>query len=281
MIGSSTIARREGAPAHALSDRTRWILSSAIGPSKDVVAPGDRLLATGVGSKPERAQCLRFMQDALARRPKRKGRECATRGRSDLKKTYSENLRGRGMYAFADSSPIVPSEMGVRSLTHHGVSFGRPLVALLAAVLVVLGGTLPGTATQCYGNASMQSSDAAPAAFHPSPTDTVSEASPSRASAGSAIVSFARGAAPLSPRCQPVPTGSWRIDSATIRTVRPLDDTIGPQETSVHPDASAAWTLLPTVWARSTSTHPPRGPLSDSPPAQESMGTLRSVVLRL
>ena len=169
--------------------------------------------------------------------------------------------------------------MGVRSLTRSGVSFGRPFVALLAAVLVGFAGM--GTATQCKGNASVQSTGAAPAALHLSPADTFSDASPSRVSPVSGVVSFVRGAAPRGPQCGPVPTGTWGTDSATIRTVRPLDDTIGPQETSVHPDESVAWTLLHTVQVSSASTHPPRGHFSDSPPAQESMGTLRSVVLRL
>jgi hypothetical protein len=169
--------------------------------------------------------------------------------------------------------------MGVRSLTHSGVSLSRPIVALLAAVLVAFAGM--GTAAPCHGNASVQSTDAAPAALHPSFADTFSDASPSGASTVSGVVSFARGTAPLGPHCGPAPTETRGTDSATMRTVRPLEDTIGPQEASVHPDESVAWTLLHTVRVSSASTHPPRGHFSDSPPAQESMGTLRSVVLRL
>jgi hypothetical protein len=169
--------------------------------------------------------------------------------------------------------------MGVRSLTRSGVSVSRPIVALLAAVLVAFAGM--GTVAPCEGNASLQSTDAAPAALHPSPADIFSAASLSGASAVSEVVSVARGPAPLGPRCGPAPTGTRGTDSATMRAVRSPDDTIGPQETSVHPDGSVAWALPHTVWVSSASTHPPRGHFSDAPPAQESMGTLRSVVLRL
>ncbi len=46
-------------------------------------------------------------------------------------------------------------------------------------------------------------------------------------------------------------------------------------------DASVAWTLPRALWLDSASAHSPQGHFSNSPPAQESMGTLRSVVLRL
>jgi len=169
--------------------------------------------------------------------------------------------------------------MSIRSLSNSGISLGRLLVAPLA-VLIALGGSLMGNATQCYGNASPQYSSAVPAVPHQSLTDTSSDASTSRTSEVAKTPS-ARGTAPLGPRCGPVSTRSWSVTSATVRPVRPLDDVIQPQGTSVQRDASVAWTLPHALWSSSASAHPPQGHFSDSPPAQESMGTLRSVVLRL
>jgi hypothetical protein len=170
--------------------------------------------------------------------------------------------------------------MSIRSLLNSGVSLGRLLVAPLA-VLIVLGGSFMGNATPCYGNASPQYSSGVPAAPHQSLMDISSDADTSRASEVDKTIPSARGTTPLGPRCGPVSTRSWGATSATVRPVRPMDDVIQPQETSVQRDASVAWALSHVLWANSASAHPPQGHLSNSPPAQESIGTLRSVVLRL
>ncbi len=170
--------------------------------------------------------------------------------------------------------------MSIRSLSNSGASLGRLLVAPLA-VLIVLGGSFMGNAAPCYGSASPQYSSGAPAAPHQYLADTPSDASTSEVPEVAKTVPSAQGATPLGPRCGPVSTRPWGATGATARPVRPLDDVIHPQETSVQRDASVAWALSHVLWANSASAHPPQGHLSDSPPAQESMGTLRSVVLRL
>lgn len=170
--------------------------------------------------------------------------------------------------------------MSTRSLLNNGVLLGRLLVAPLA-VLIALEGFLVGTTAQCYGSASPQHSSVVLAVPHQSLADTSSDASTSRAPEVAKTVPSARETTPLGPRCGPVSTLSWGAAGATARPVRPLDDVIQPQETSVQRDASVAWTLPNALWLNSASTHPPQGHFSDSPLAQESMGTPRSVVLRL
>lgn len=171
--------------------------------------------------------------------------------------------------------------MSIRSLSNSGVALGRLLLPPLA-VLIALGGSFMGNATPCYGNASPQYSSGAPAAPHQSLTDTSSDASTSRAPGVAKSASSARGtAAPQGPRCGPVSIRAWGATSATVRLVRLLDDVIQPQKTSVQRDATVAWTRPHALWLSSASARLPQGHFSDSPPAQESMGTLRSVVLRL
>jgi hypothetical protein len=171
--------------------------------------------------------------------------------------------------------------MSIHSLSNSGVSLSRLLVAPLA-VLIALGGSFMGNATPCYGNASPQYSSGAPTAPHQSLTDTSFDASALRAPEVANTVPSARGtAAPLGPRCGPVSTRAWGATSATVRPVRLLDDVIQPQKTSVQRDATVAWTRPQALWLSSASARPPQGYFSDSPLAQESMGTPRSVVLRL
>jgi len=170
--------------------------------------------------------------------------------------------------------------MSARSFLNSGASLGRLLVAPLA-VLIALGGSFMGDAAPCYGNASPQYSSGAPAAPHQSLANPPSDASTSEASEVAKTVPSVRETTPLGPRCGPGSTRSWGAIGATVRPVRPLDDVIQPREASVPRDASVAWTLPHAPWLGSASAHSPQGHLSDSPPAQESMGTLRSVVLRL
>lgn len=170
--------------------------------------------------------------------------------------------------------------MSVHSLSRRGLSLGRLLTVPLA-VLVAFGGLLMGSATQCSANASRQHSSVATEAPQQSLTDASSDVSTSRVSAVIEAVPSSRGTAPSGPHCDPVPTQPLGNTSATVRSVRPLDRVAQPQEISVHQDASVAGALPHVLWASSATAHPPQGHLSDSPPAQESMGTLRSVVLRL
>jgi hypothetical protein len=160
--------------------------------------------------------------------------------------------------------------MSIRSLSNNGTSVAR-LVAGTLAVLLTLGVSLMGIPSQCYGSASPQQSH----------TDVASDASPSKTSTVVKAVHSARETAPTGSRCGPVSVLFWSANSATVRPVRPLDDVIRPEGTSVPQDVTVEQILPNTHWASAASAHPPQGHSSDSPPAQESMGTLRSVVLRL
>ena len=170
--------------------------------------------------------------------------------------------------------------MRLRSFPNEGPSLGR-LVAGALAVLLTLGVSFMGIPSQCYGSASPQHAGV----IHPAPQQSPPDVAPTAAASNmSAVVKADRSArrtAPPGSRCGPVSVLVWGDSSATVRPVRPLDDVIRPQGTSVQRDVTVGQILPHTHWASAVSAHPPQGHSSDSPPAQESMGTLRSVVLRL
>lgn len=174
--------------------------------------------------------------------------------------------------------------MSGRPPLNGGMSLGQ-LLAVPLAVLIALGGSLVGTTAQCHGDASPQNSSVVTTAPHHSPENTLSgafsDASASRVSAVTGAVSLIQKAAPSEPRCGPLSTWPSGITSATVRPIRLLDHLIQPQEISVRQDGSMAGAPPYVLWASSATAHPPQGHFSDSPPAQEFMGTLRSVVLRL
>lgn len=174
--------------------------------------------------------------------------------------------------------------MSGRPPLNGGMSLGQ-LLAVPLAFLIALGGPLVGTTAQCHSDASPQNFSVVTTTPHHSPANTLSgafsEASASRVSAVTGTVSLIQKAAPLEPRCEPLPTWPSGITSATVRPIRLLDHLIQPQEISVRQDGFMVGALPHVPWLSSATAHPPQGHLSDSPPAQEFMGTLRSVVLRL
>lgn len=174
--------------------------------------------------------------------------------------------------------------MSACSSSNSGIPLSRLLVVPLA-VLIALGMGLMGSAEQYYGDASPQNSSVVTTTPHHSPANTLSgafsDASASRVSAVTGAVSLIRKAAPSEPRCEPLPTWPSGITSATVRPIRLLDHLIQPQEISVRQDGFMVGALPHVLWASSATAHSPQSHLFDSPPAQEFMGTLRSVVLRL
>lgn len=166
------------------------------------------------------------------------------------------------------------------SFHRRDTSLARLLAGTLA-VLIALGVSLMGTASQCYGNAPSEHSGVVHAAQHYPHADASSDVSGSGASRVVKAVQSVQRTAPWGSRCEPVPTRSWGPNSATNRSVRPLDAVVQPHSISVQRHVSLTRTLPETLWEPSSSANPPQGYSSDSPPAQESMGTLLSVVLRL
>ena len=165
-------------------------------------------------------------------------------------------------------SPHSPNTVGL-SLAR----FGGALAMLLA-----LGLSLTGTASQCQGSTPRTSSNSTEATDHQHHTGADAEI---RATAVDATIRPPQRLAPPAPRCGPIPVPLLGLDSATARPVRTLDDVLQPRPSSIQSDRIAAQAHPSTQWARSSSAPFLSGYSSDSPPAQESMGTLRSVVLRL
>lgn len=163
---------------------------------------------------------------------------------------------------------------------HSPNTVGLSLARLGGAVvmLLALGLSLTGTASQCQGSTPRTSSNSTEATHHQHHTGANAEI---RATPVDATVRLPQRLAPPTPRCGPVPVSLWGLDSATARPVRTLEDVLQPRPSSIQSDRIAAHAHPSTQGARSSSAPLLSGYPSDSPPAQESMGTLRSVVLRL
>ena len=166
----------------------------------------------------------------------------------------------------SDVSPHSPNTVG----------FSLTRLAGAVVILLALGLSLTGAASQCQGSTSRSSFNSTGATHHH--TGAVAEI---RTTTVDATIRPAQRLAPKTPRCGPVPVSLWGLDSATARPVRTLDDVLQPRSSSIQSDLSAAQAHPSTQWAPSLSAHTPPDYSSDSPLAQEPMGILRSVVLRL
>ena len=168
----------------------------------------------------------------------------------------------------SDVSPHSPNTVG----------FSLTRLAGAVVILLALGLSLTGAASQCQGSTPRSSFNSTGVTHHQHHTGAVAEI---RTTTVGATIRPAQRLTPKTPRCGPVPVSLWGLDSATARPVRTLDDVLQPRSSSIQSDLSAAQAHPSTQWARSSSAHTPPDYSSDSPLAQEPMGILRSVVLRL
>ncbi len=194
--------------------------------------------------------------------------------------------------------------MHIRLLRNSGVLLSRILPGLLV-MLVAVGASVPASPVPCPEREPERSAGGAqPGVLQPSVLQPIRVQSDAGAPAGvqfgqsgadvqfgdvtlavapsgGEAVSASPHAGPPAPQCRPVSGPLWGATSATVRSARPLSDHLRPRGGSASQDAALPHALPHARWGAAAPARPPRGLPSESPPAQESMGTLRSVVLRL
>lgn len=185
--------------------------------------------------------------------------------------------------------------MHIRLLRNSGVLLSRILPGLLV-MLVAVGASVPASPVPCPEREPERSAGGAqPGVLQPSVLQPIRAQSDAGAPAGvqfgdvtlavapsgGEAVSASPHAGPPAPQCRPVSGPLWGATSATVRSARPLSDHLRPRGGSASQDAALPHALPHARWGAAAPARPPRGLPSESLPAQESMGTLRSVVLRL